>query len=335
MPLHDEARRALRDWYDRFGRDLPWRRTRDPYAVWVSEVMLQQTQIATALPYYEAWMRRFPNVRALAGASEQDVLSAWQGLGYYRRCRQLLEAAKRVSANGWPTSAAGWRQLPGVGRYTAGAIASICLGEAACVVDGNVERVYARLADDPSSDGALHHNAWDWAERSLDRADPGNWNQALMELGALVCRRDGPDCRVCPVRTWCLAAINGTVGERPARGKPIAHVSETRSIAMQWADGRLAVRPIAPGRWWEGMWEFAPGTDQEWAEDLGAFVLSVTHHRIRYRVLLSCCETRDEESDWRTVGELGELPMPTPQRKALRLALRHLGLAEEAAAAAR
>lgn len=335
MPFTEEARRALRDWYRRSGRDLRWRRTKDPYAVWVSEVMLQQTQIATALPYYEAWLRRFPSVEALAQASEQEALAAWQGLGYYRRCRQLLDGARRVVAEGWPKSSEEWRCVPGVGRYTAGAIASICLGEAVCVVDGNVERVYARVADDPSVDGALHRRAWAWAEKSLDRTDPGDWNQSLMELGALVCRRDGPDCQGCPVRSWCLAAINGTVGERPAVGRRTAPVSETRTIELRWAEGRFAVRPVPDGGWWEGMWEFSPGADREWAEDLGAFVHSVTHHRIRFRVLLSRCEVADQTSEWRTVGELGGLPLPTPQRKALRLALRYLGLAEDEAAAVR
>src|SRR5437868_1086101 len=138
-------RRCLSAWYRRNARDLPWRSTSDPYAIWVSEVMLQQTQVATVLPYYERWMSRFPTVETLAAASEQDVLSLWQGLGYYRRCRMLLAGARWVAEHGIPQTAKDWMQAPGVGRYTASAIASIALGESVPVVDGNIERVFARL----------------------------------------------------------------------------------------------------------------------------------------------------------------------------------------------
>ncbi|MCW5941152.1 MAG: A/G-specific adenine glycosylase [Fimbriimonadaceae bacterium] len=336
MPLPEEARRALAQWFRRAGRDLPWRRTKDPYSVWVSEVMLQQTQVATALPYYEAWMRRFPGVEALAQASEEEVLAAWQGLGYYRRCRLLLEGARRVVAEGWPATAKGWRAIPGVGRYTAGAIASICYGEAAPVVDGNVERVYARVVDDLATDGDLHRRAWDWAERSLDRANPGDWNQALMELGALVCRRDAPDCSGCPLRAWCLAAINGTVAARPAVARRTATVHESRTIELLWMGDRFAVRRIPPGGWWEGLWEFPEASSAgPWSEELGTFRHSVTHHRIRYRVRLRRVVEGEEGFSWRTVAELAETPMPAPQRKALGLALRYLGLAEGGPVAAR
>src|SRR4051794_18052562 len=151
--LSDPGGGPLLAWYDEHKRDLPWRRTRDPYAIWASEIMAQQTQIATVIPYWERWLARFPTVEALAAADEADVLSMWQGLGYYRRARLFLSGARWVVAHGMPKTAEGWKKVPGVGAYTAGAIASIAFGDPAPLVDGNVERVYARLEDD-ASEGA-------------------------------------------------------------------------------------------------------------------------------------------------------------------------------------
>jgi A/G-specific adenine glycosylase len=200
-------RAALLGWYASVARDLPWRRTRDAYAVWVSEIMLQQTRVETVVPYFERFMARFPTVAALAAAPEEDVLSAWSGLGYYRRARTLrLAAAEVVASHGGelPRTAEGLRALPGIGAYTAGAIASIAFGERAALVDGNVTRVLSRLfaVDDDVSRAAGQRRIWELAEALVDPERPGDFNQALMDLGATVCT-PRPTCSACPVRASC------------------------------------------------------------------------------------------------------------------------------------
>ena len=213
-------RRALLPWYRRNARALPWRRTRDPYRVWVSEVMLQQTQVATARGYYTRFLTRFPSVRALARAPLDRVLAAWSGLGYYRRARHLHEAAGivvREHAGRVPSEPRSFGALPGVGRYTVGAVLSIGFGAPLPVLDGNVARVLSRLAARPWSvrRTADARALWALAETLLDRASPGDWNQALMELGATVCTPRTPACPACPLRTLCAARLQGLVDEIP------------------------------------------------------------------------------------------------------------------------
>jgi A/G-specific adenine glycosylase len=213
-----EIRRLLLEAYDRNKRALPWRRDRDPYKIWISEIMLQQTRVETVIPYYMEWMERFPDLNALASADEEEVLRSWQGLGYYSRARNLHSAARLVrerSEGVLPKSASELRSLPGVGEYTAGAVASIAYGEAVPAVDGNVRRVLARLFDlvDPGGPELR-----DLAGQLVDPARPGDFNQALMELGALVCRPRAPACGKCPLSGHCLALGRGTVEYRP-RGK--------------------------------------------------------------------------------------------------------------------
>ena len=204
-------RRALLDHYDRTARDLPWRRETDPYRIWVSEVMLQQTRVETVVGYYGAWMERFPDLDTLAGADADDVMKAWEGLGYYRRARNLHRGAAvvRDSLGGAvPGSYAALRDLPGVGDYTAGAVASIAFGEVVPAVDGNVRRVLARLYDVAEPKPAwLRRTAAEW----VDADRPGDWNQALMELGAVVCTPAKPNCDVCPVSSGCAALAAGTI----------------------------------------------------------------------------------------------------------------------------
>jgi A/G-specific adenine glycosylase len=209
----DVARRILSR-YRRDRRDLPWRRTRDPYAVWVSEVMLQQTRVATAMPYYERWLARFPTVEALAAAPLDEVLAAWSGLGYYRRARNLHRgAAEVVSRYGGrvPGQAEELRALPGIGRYTAGAIASIAFGQREPVVDGNVARVLARVyaIEGELARPATQARLWALAGQMVPRRSPGDFNQAAMELGALVCTPTSPRCPECPVGDVCLARAQG------------------------------------------------------------------------------------------------------------------------------
>jgi A/G-specific adenine glycosylase len=198
-------RRALLGWYAANKRDLPWRRTQDPYRIWVSEIMLQQTRVAAVLGYYKRFLKTFPTVKALAKADEAEVLAAWSGLGYYRRARMMHAAAKLVVASGgFPRSATELRALPGIGRYTAAAIASICYGEAAAVVDGNVERVLWRVS------GLQPNDVWQQAQAAMDERRPAEWNQAMMELGATVCVPKSPKCGVCPIYRWCA-----TRGDHP------------------------------------------------------------------------------------------------------------------------
>lgn len=207
-------------WYDREARELPWRRTRDPYAVWVSEIMLQQTRVDTVIPYYERFLDRFPNARALADADEDTVLSHWSGLGYYRRAR-LLHAGVREVVEKYggevPEDPVARRALPGIGRYTAGAIGSIAFGRPEAIVDGNVTRVLARLRaiDLPVGTTSMTNRLWLEAEALVPDERPGDFNQALMELGAMVCTPKRPQCDACPWRSDCAAYANGAVDRLP------------------------------------------------------------------------------------------------------------------------
>ncbi len=189
---------ALLAWYAEHQRDLPWRRTTDPYPVLVSELMLQQTQAARVVPLFESFMRRWPTVEELASADTAEILAAWSGLGYNSRALRLHQAARRIAEEGWPTSAAGLAELPGVGPYTAGAIASISFGEATPAVDTNLRRVISRWEGEPLEGRSLHDAA---AQMVGDPA--GSWNQAIMDLGASVCRPREPRCGSCPVSEWC------------------------------------------------------------------------------------------------------------------------------------
>ena len=215
-PERREFRRRLLAWFDEHARDLPWRRTSDPYAIWVSEIMLQQTRVAAVLDHYDLFMRRYPTVAALAAAAEDDVLAIWSGLGYYRRARMLHKAAKFVVsdlAGVLPRSAAGLRVLPGIGEYTSAAIASIAFGEAAAAVDGNVERVLMRLLgwDETTAPASRIREA---AANALAQARPGDYNQAMMELGATVCLPRGPLCLQCPVQKQCATRGEHATAER-------------------------------------------------------------------------------------------------------------------------
>ena len=211
-----EARAALLEHYDREARALPWRKDTDPYRVLVSEFMLQQTRVDTVLGYYDRWLDRFPTLDALATADEEEVLKQWEGLGYYRRARNLHRAAQIVReelGGSLPRDVSGLAALPGVGEYTSGAVASIAFGEAVPAVDGNVKRVLARLHDQAKPTVSwLRSTAGRW----VDPVRPGDWNQALMELGATICTPRAPACARCPVEAWCGARRVGTVERRPA-----------------------------------------------------------------------------------------------------------------------
>jgi A/G-specific adenine glycosylase len=218
---------AVLAWYDRTGRDLPWRRTRDPYAILVSEVMAQQTQVARVLPHYERWLARWPTAAALAAASPAEVLGAWVGLGYNRRALRLREAAAIVARDGWPRDEDGLRRLPGVGPYTAAAVASFAFGRRVAAVDTNVRRVAQRIGAAPAE--------------LLPRRRHADWNQAAMELGARICTARAPACDACPAGAWCASRGQVVIAPRTARA-PAPRFEQTD----RWLRGRI-VAALAAG----------------------------------------------------------------------------------------
>lgn len=266
-----EYRTQLLDWFEHHQRDLPWRRTRDPYAIWISESMLQQTQVATVIGYYQRFMQRFPDVQSLATASESEVMAMWAGLGYYRRARQLHSAAQQIVANHagkFPTEVAAILELPGIGRYTAGAVASIALGLPAPIVEANTERLYARLLklDKPVRDPSSVRLLWQFAQwqlegtnqasQSNEQRGPGSINQAAMELGALICKPVEPQCLVCPLAKLCPTNKAGLQHRIPAP-KPKREFTALHHVAfMVQHRGRWLLRLNPPGGWWHGLWDF-------------------------------------------------------------------------------
>ncbi|MFO0838406.1 MAG: A/G-specific adenine glycosylase [Phycisphaerae bacterium] len=253
-------RRVLRRWYRRERRDLPWRLTRDPYRIWVSEIMLQQTRVETVTPFYERFLETFPTVELLAAAAPQRVLKLWEGLGYYSRARNLHAAARQlVRAHGGklPRDAIGWRALPGVGRYTAAAIASIAFGEPVAVLDSNVKRVLARLSaiTSPVSNKRTTDALWAHASALLDHAAPGDFNQALMELGATLCLPRRPACERCPLRRWCVARRIGKEESLPTR-RPTPATPRRRSVALLASRrGRILLSQRPARGLLGGLWE--------------------------------------------------------------------------------
>lgn len=248
-------------WYAAARRDLPWRRTRDPYRVWISETMLQQTRVETVLPYYERFLRELPTVGALAEAPEEKVLSLWSGLGYYRRARMLHAAAKQVAADHdgvVPGDALGLRALPGVGAYTAGAIASIAFGRHAALVDGNVARVLARLfAIEEDVAGGARATLWGLAETLVSHptGEPGDFNQSLMELGATVCVPRSPRCDACPVRAQCGGQAAGIAAELPRKKAKRAPVPVERTALVLASKTHLLMARRRPEVLFGGLWE--------------------------------------------------------------------------------
>ncbi len=254
----------LLTWYHVNKRTLPWRGHPDAYAVWVSEIMLQQTRVEAVIPYFERWMQLFPDVRSLADASEHDVLNAWEGLGYYTRARNLHRAAKIVvehHGGEMPRDLDELRKLPGIGRYTLGAIASIAFGMDVSALDGNIKRVYARIFDvsEPVDSVAGEKILWQLADENLPRGHAGDYNQALMDLGATLCVPKNPRCLICPVLALCRARQNGTQDARPVKSpkKDIPHYVHAAAVVIQRGRVLLAQRP-SEGLL-GGMWEFPNG----------------------------------------------------------------------------
>jgi A/G-specific adenine glycosylase len=333
-------RRALLAWYDSSGRELPWRVSTDFYRVWLSEIMLQQTRVEAVIPYYLRFLEKFPSIEALAGAPESDVLTAWSGLGYYSRARNLHRAAKTLGARGlpiaYPSTYDEVRALPGAGPYTAAAIASIALELPHAAVDGNVIRVISRLTNDASESTSVAARREFTAQAAalLDRRRPGDFNQAMMELGATVCLPGTPACSACPVEKFCAARAAGTERELPVKLKQ----QKTRDVPLEL----VLVQAAGPGggriflmqrssleRRLADFWELP---DKHFFSRLRSRKLSEFSHQIvndRFRVRIwravvtntAAEDIRLPAGNWFSVAELSNIPLTTVTKKALATAL--------------
>ncbi len=317
-------RRALLRWYDANRRDLPWRATRDPYRIWLSEIMLQQTRVAAVLEHYRIFLQRFPNVQTLSAASEDEVLAAWSGLGYYRRARMLHQCSRelvRRQGGKFPHSVEELQTLPGIGRYTAAAIASIAFAEPVAVVDGNVERVLQRLTGSTLTAA----ETWHHSQALLARSRPGDFNQAMMELGATVCVPREPLCLTCPVRKWCP-----TQGEAPRAVQASRQKKREVWYALECRNGggtekvRLVQRPKKASLM-PGMWELPQMSDRPSPGPTAAYwrtfrhSITVTDYTVH---VLKGVWSRDArpaaKGKWIAIDRIPQIPITGLTRKILR-----------------
>ena len=331
---------ALIAWQRRHGRcGLPWQGTRDPYRIWLAEVMLQQTQVAAVIPYYERFLRRFPTLEALARADEDEVLKLWSGLGYYARGRNLLLAAKKITSElsgAFPDTAAAIGELAGIGRSTAAAIAVFAFGKRAAILDGNVKRVLARVfgVDGWPGERTVEDRLWALAERLLPKRDVGIYTQALMDLGATLCVRTSPLCEKCPVKRHCVARLENRVGELPAPRPRRALPQRALTWLVLLRNGQVLLeRRPAPGIW-GGLWSFPEGVAGNLASycrrAFGCEIKAVrklepiehgfTHFRLRIRPLL--CDVgrmranaKAPECLWIDLADAAGAALPAPAKK--------------------
>ncbi|HEY3391384.1 MAG TPA: A/G-specific adenine glycosylase [Lacipirellulaceae bacterium] len=346
-------RRRLLAWYRDRARDLPWRHSRDPYRVWVSEVMLQQTQVATVREYFERFTAAIPDVHQLAAADEQRVLRLWEGLGYYRRARQLHATAKEIVAQHggeFPSDTAELIKLPGIGRYTAGAIASIAFGRRAPILEANTIRLLSRLIryEGDTSSAAGQRLLWQTAEEILPRTNVAQFNQALMELGSLVCTPAEPECRECPLSVLCAAYASSLQHEIPRPKSRAAYILVREAAVVVRRRGRILLRQCGPRERWAGLWDFPRFAIEgegplfaagELAEKVllqtgircipGPLLKRLKHGVTRFRITLDCYEaayaggrarsTNGAPVRWVKGAELASLPLSTTGRKLAKL----------------
>jgi len=328
-------RKAVLRWYDANQRDLPWRRTRDPYRIWVSEIMLQQTRVAAVLEHYRRWFELFPDVNALAAAQVDDVLAAWSGLGYYRRARMLHDAAKVLAnemSGKMPRTSAELRKLPGIGRYTAAAIASIAFAEPAAVVDGNVERVIARFHGREMSDKETWETAQQWLGTTHASGEcvaqngastpgacrPGDWNQAMMELGATVCAPLNPQCKQCPLAKWCAGSNAAQNGEKSTSESSSARKREVVARALAKRGGKVyLVQRAADAKKMAAMWELPEIAHGSSSEPLITVRHSITDTDYLVHVFAQNAKGI-RGGRWCATAELSRLPLTGLTRKVLR-----------------
>lgn len=337
-------------WFGRSARDLPWRRTRDPYRIWISEIMLQQTQVATVIPYFERFVAVCPTVAALAAAPEVEVLRLWEGLGYYRRARQLHRTARMIVeqyGGQFPSDPETLQSLPGIGRYTAGAILSLAFDARQPILEANTARLFSRLLafrGHPASTWGKKE-LWEFAADILPRVGSGTFNQALMELGATICKPRDPACGVCPVATLCPTRARGLQAKIPAPARPTNYESTHEACVVVWRRNKVLLRRCSDGERWAGLWDFprfslAPPQAQNVDHQLVAGVLRLTgvtiepHQRVttikhgvtRFRITLDCYDahwregsTSDGHSCWVKPTDLEDYPLSMTARKISRL----------------
>lgn len=336
-----KTRESLLNWYAKAGRDLPWRKGCDPYAIWVSEIMLQQTQVKTVIPYYLRWLAQFPTIEQLADADLQQVLKAWEGLGYYTRARNLHRAAQEIVQHYggvFPTKLEDVLALPGIGRTTAGGIVSAAFNQPVAILDGNVKRVLARLVALPVPPAKATKQLWQLSETLLDRAHPRDFNQALMDLGATICTPKHPNCHSCPWLPYCQAYNLGMQSQLPMRetSSPLPH--KTIGVAVIWNDqGQILIDRRRPEGLLGGLWEFPGGKiepgetveeciKREIQEELGIDIavgdrlISIDHAYSHFRVTLIVHHCRhlagvpqpieSDEIRWVTLDEIDQFPFP-------------------------
>lgn len=345
-----QFRGRIRRWFGRHARELPWRQTKDPYHVWVSEIMLQQTQVATVIPYFERFIADFPTIDALAAAPEEQVLRRWEGLGYYRRARQLHRAAQLLvsdHAGRFPRDVETVRGLPGIGRYTAGAILSIAFDDRQPILEANTVRLFSRLLayrDDPRSNEG-QRVLWQFAEEILPTKHVGDFNQGLMEVGSVVCRPVEPECPACPVAPLCPTQAQGLQREIPVAARKVRYEEVSEVCVVVRRGQRILLRRCEPDERWAGLWDFPrfplpPGVakpdDPKAASKLGEEVRRATgvtigrrrhlttikHGVTRFRITLICYESEYEagrlrggEQRWVEPEELEDYPLSVTGRK--------------------
>jgi A/G-specific adenine glycosylase len=348
-----EIGRNLVAWFRKNQRSLPWRRNYSPYAVWVSEVMLQQTQVSKVIPYFEKWMERLPDPKAVADAEEGELLRLWEGLGYYSRVRNLKKAARKIMqehAGRIPREEKALRRLPGIGPYTAAAILSLAFNEDVPVLDGNAERVVARIVDldqpvkTPESRKAIQETLTAW----LPKGQAREFNQAVMELGATVCTPLRPVCEACPVSACCRARRNGTMLQRPVRARRAPTVPVTAAVGILWDDGKVFIQKRPPGGLMAYLWEFPGGKlkgkespeeclQREFLEELGVKVniieklAEIRHAYTQFRVRLHAYRCKLDfpgqeivlqasvEGRWVSVDELENFAFPSANRRLIEI----------------
>ena len=341
-------RRRLLAWYDIHARDLPWRRNRDPYAVWLSEIMLQQTQVGAVKAYFERFIEALPTIESLAKADEHEVLRLWEGLGYYRRARQLHQAAKIIAAGyggQFPSDPDTVRHLPGIGRYTAGAILSIAFDAHEPILEANTLRLFARLLAYPNDPRATEGQRvlWAMAEAVLPRNDCGRFNQALMDLGSMLCTVRSPQCEACPLAMLCRANQQGRQQQIPLpKGKREFESVREAAVVIR-RGGRILLLRWPEGRRWAGLWDFprfpvsmgqGAVDPRELIENVqaltgvtvlpGTRITTFTHGVTRFRITLECYEaeyvsqkkTKTQlETRWLQLDQLDECPLNSTGRK--------------------
>jgi A/G-specific adenine glycosylase len=316
-------RRALSTWFHQGKRDLPWRQTYDPYAILVSEIMLQQTQAATVIPYYNRWLHRFPTIRSLAAATESEVLRAWEGLGYYARARNLHRCANTILGKlggKFPNGPDALRSLPGIGRYTANAIAVFAFNRSLPIVEANTARVLTRLFNIRAPINSTHgrQELWKLSAKLVPQNTARDFQNAMMDLGALICTAHNPRCQICPVKEFCCARDPASL---PRKRKRAAIVRLTESHSLSTKEGAVLLERCHHR--WHGMWMLPPlkldGLKPSiLRRPIYVSAFPFTHHRVKLRIFRQPArEICTGSQRWFRTDALGAIPIPSPHRRAI------------------